>query len=325
MKALIVGSVNIDLFLKTKDNDHTKITQSAVELQLGDKIPINVKSMSIGGNGANVSVGLSRLGIPTTFFSYIGSDILSMEIKEKMEQEKVSLVTDGDQKTATSFSLIFEFDNDRIIFSHHPVKNHDFSYKPVETINFLYLTSIGKNWSNAYEKVIALTDTLDIPLAFSPGSQQLEKIDELFFSVLKKSQFLFVNREEAEMILSHARKSANTITELLSQLQTLWTSIVSVTDGKNGAYAKNGDEQPLFIGIIEMLKPFEKTGAGDAYASGFIAAYLKNYPVATAMRWGMMNSHATMQKTGAQNGILNKSEMDKMLQDFEEILAKPIN
>ncbi len=324
MNALVIGSANIDLFLKTKSSSHTEINQEKVTLTLGDKIPIDVNNMSLGGNGANVSVGLARLGIPTQFFTYLGNDILSLEIKEKIKKEGVQLITEEAQENNTSFSLIFQFDDDRIIFSHHPVQDHDFTYQPSEAIDFVYLTSIGKEWKKAYQKVLQFIQAHHTHFAFSPGSQQLGNMDDLFFEVLAHADSVFVNKEEAERILAHQQITTTSIDQTLQELQRLGPSLVSVTDGARGAYAKQGSSAALFIDVIPFMDPIEKTGAGDAYASGFSAAYLYQLPIPLCMQWGMLNAHGTMQDMGAQNGIFTKQQMEKMITEKDIPVATPM-
>jgi sugar/nucleoside kinase (ribokinase family) len=63
----------------------------------------------------------------------------------------------------------------------------------------------------------------------------------------------------------------------------------------------------------------EKTGAGDAYTSGFLSAVLSNLSFEEAMIWGSVNAGSVIQKIGAEQGLLTKEEIkDKIssLGDF---------
>jgi ribokinase len=69
------------------------------------------------------------------------------------------------------------------------------------------------------------------------------------------------------------------------------------------------------MGILP-IKLVEATGAGDAFATGFIAALFHGYPAAEAMRWGSANSASVVTKIGPQDGLLRVMEMKKMLKKF---------
>jgi ribokinase len=69
----------------------------------------------------------------------------------------------------------------------------------------------------------------------------------------------------------------------------------------------------------------EATGAGDAYATGFIAALFHGHSTAEAMRWGSANSASVVTKIGPQDGLLKLKEMQKMLSRFKDIKPKKID
>jgi sugar/nucleoside kinase (ribokinase family) len=62
--------------------------------------------------------------------------------------------------------------------------------------------------------------------------------------------------------------------------------------------------------------PFERTGAGDAYTSTFVAGLIySDGDIKTAMKWGPINSMSVVQEVGAQAGLLTKSKLEKLLRD----------
>jgi len=316
MNILVIGSSIIDLFLQIEhEENHVIVKDNQAAFHLGDKIPTDITKLAVGGNGANVSVGLSRLGIPTTFYTYLGRDIYSYEISETLKKEGVELLTENSGETKTSMSIILKLSDDRVIFSNHSHRVHGFSYINQIKPDFAYITSIGEPWEHAYEKASQYFTKDAIPYAFAPGSHQMQKKGKAFDEVLKKAHVLFVNREEAQSIVGNSQESVDIKTLLLS-LQQLGPQIISVTDGKNGAYCLD-DKQNLFT--IEPIsvegKTIEKTGAGDAYASGFLASYMVKKSVDTAMAWGLVNAYYSMLKIGAHDGLVRLANMDKYLQE----------
>lgn len=322
MNVLIIGSSVIDLFLDIKDKSHITGNDNNVSLKLGDKIPMDMKKIALGGDGANISVGLKRLSVDTTFFTFFGNDLFSKEMEETIKKEGVKLIAEREGERS-SLSLIFNFNKDRVIFSHREPRNHDFYYNQ-DLPDFVYLSSIGEKWQDAYEKVLDFTKKNNLPMGFTPGSPQLKQNSDILIACLKNSKIVFINRDEAEKILKFQKISySNDIKDILSKVKNLGMEVLSVTDGISGAYAldKNGN--------YYSIKSFgegavERTGAGDAYTSGFLSHYLLELDIPECMRRGCFNAHSVVLKTGAQDGLLTKEEMEKLSEENNEFKAKRI-
>ena len=299
-----VGNAKIDLFLHFDDaNKHLKLNEQSNELyfHLGEKIAVDKCRLSPGGNAANVAAGLSRLEINTTLFAEIGDDELSDKIinslkKEKVHTENVSRLKDH----TASVSVILSFKGDRTIFSQHIQKPHDFKFDNLST-KWVYLTSIGEEWKNAYEKVIMYVTKTNCRLAFNPGTVQINAGYESIANVLNATNILFVNKEEAAKIKNYELRIMNQednekkIKLLLEQLQKLGPKIVVITDGENGSFAIDEKGQIHTNGIIKT-NIAEKTGAGDAYSSGFMAAMSQGKSIKDAMLWGTISSANVIEK-----------------------------
>jgi sugar/nucleoside kinase (ribokinase family) len=90
----------------------------------------------------------------------------------------------------------------------------------------------------------------------------------------------------------------------------LGPKIVLITDGPNGAYAyENGNF--WFMPIYPDPKPaYERTGAGDAFASTFVSALALGKNVEEALRWAPINSMSVVQYVGAQKGLLDQKSIE---------------
>ena len=128
MNVLVVGSILIDFFIKIENSNQIEIKDNKVILELGAKFPIDIKSLSLGGNSTNVARALNNLSIKTSLYTYLGDDPLSKHIKEKMEEKNIELLIDEINTTTGSLSLIFDFPTDRIIFSHHNLSDYNFEW-----------------------------------------------------------------------------------------------------------------------------------------------------------------------------------------------------
>lgn len=332
MNVLVVGSSVIDLFLDV-DRHHVNLTNQTAIFHLGDKIPSRIKAFAVGGNGANVSVGLTRLEIPTTFYTYLANDVLSRQVQEKLSREGVEVVADK-RGGNTPLHIIVDFSSDRLIFSHYEKHEHAFGYSKPTSFDYIYLTSIADIWENAYRQVLHYAKRNNIPIAFSPGSRQLENVSGLFHDTVRHSKIFFSNKDEA-MKISNFTHSASSGQEfqiskneqenneqmklLLKAINKLGPSVVSITDGENGSYGM--DKTGIYkIGILN-IKSVERTGAGDSYATAFLAAFIHGEKIETCMKQGVLNASSVMQQIGAQKGLLSKKHLDDQLKSADNLTA----
>jgi len=306
-----VGDAKIDIFLTLHEaNSHLRFNEETNELcvRFGDKIAVDKTEILLGGNAANVSVGASRLGLNPAIIAEIGRDAFAPKIINTLKSENVETSniqqTEGQQ---SSFSTILNFKGERTIFTEHVKRLHNFNFQDIST-KWVYLTSLGESWKEAYAKTVEFVKKTQSLLAFNPGTLQVQNGKNSIQNVLSFANLLLVNKEEAECILglSEGQKS---IEVLLKELKKLGPKIVVVTDGKKGSFAIDTQGVLLKKDIMET-EVIEKTGAGDAYSSGFLSALTYNKSIAEAMGWGTKNSASVIGKVGATAGLLHKADLE---------------
>ncbi len=304
-----VGDTKIDIFLTLHEaNAYLRLIKETNELAIkfGEKITVDKADVLPGGNAANVSVGTSRLGLNIALVAEIGKDEFAQKIISALSQEKVNvtkvLQTEGQQ---SSFSTVINYKNERTIFSEHVKRQHDFYFEDIST-KWIYLTSLGEMWLDAYNKTAEFVKKTGSNLAFNPGTLQIKSGKDCIKNVLSVTNILFVNKEEGEDLLGYPQGQTS-IEDVITSLQRLGPKIVIITDGDNGSSAI--DEKGNIL-KEEALgeKIVEKTGAGDAYSSGFLGAFFYGKTIKEAMAWGAKNSAAVISKVGAQTGLLYKTD-----------------
>lgn len=306
-----IGGATVDLFLLIDpQNPHVKFNHDTNELalHLGDKIVLENSKLTVGGNANNVAVGLKRLGFDTALMAEIGNDEFSDEIVQRLKKEGVnrSLIRRGENPS--SFSVILNYQEDRTIFTRKVEKQHDFNFSRIQT-EWIYLTSLGNKWEGAYKKAGDYVEKNNIKLAFNPGSSQFDKGLESFSYLLPQTEVFIVNKEEGEKVLG-IKYHVSSIEDLLFGLKRLGPRIVVVTDGENGSYAINEKGEVLFQETVKV-RVVSKTGAGDAYSTGFLGAILYGHKIQTAMKWGTKNSASVITQIGSQKGLLSKEQIEK--------------
>ena len=67
--------------------------------------------------------------------------------------------------------------------------------------------------------------------------------------------------------------------------------------------------------------PVSRTGAGDAFSTGFFCALIYGLPVHEALRWAPIESMHVVQFFGAQTGLLDKAEAHAAFEKGAEELS----
>lgn len=308
-----VGNAVIDILLTvTPGETFTKLDEQRkyLSIEIGRKIPADSASVATGGGAVRVATSLSRFGYKTALYASVGQDEFAEKILKTLTSEQVDashVITEGN---TTSCTIGLSYEGERTLFTHHVTYNNLFHLSDLKT-TWLYLAALGRAWESAYEAVLSyLSEHKDVKLAFNPGHTQLVGGLPKIKPLLERTEVLFVNREEACCIVE---KEIDNMQELLQAVKTTGPTQVVITDGKDGSYLIDADNM-MYSHTILPEKIVEKTGAGDAYASGFLAAILEGKMPKEAMQWGTANSAAVIGKLGGQEGLLTKDGLHAMLE-----------
>lgn len=92
---------------------------------------------------------------------------------------------------------------------------------------------------------------------------------------------------------------------------------VVLTCGVEGAWAGKTDEpkEIMHVGTQEK-EVIDATGAGDAFTSGFVSAYLNDLNIATCLLWGSANSHSVITHYGGHKGLLDYAALSEVTNNF---------
>jgi len=82
-----------------------------------------------------------------------------------------------------------------------------------------------------------------------------------------------------------------------------------MTEGNKGVLVSDGKN--IYSAGIFRGKLVDRTGAGDAFGSGFVAGIIEKNNIEYAIRLGSANATSVVEKIGAQAGILTKGEFEK--------------
>lgn len=313
-----IGDATIDLFVGIDDASvlcNLQKDMCLLCLSYADKIPAASFQRVIGGNAANNAVGSSRLGLKAAFYSIVGGDDIGRRVLETVRKEKVSpeyVVIAKHQETNSS--VVLNYKAERTILVYHIDRKYEMpKFKPTK---WFYLTSMGKNHMDFHAEFVEYVRRTDTKLGFNPGTHQLKQGLEKLRPMLEATNVLFVNKEEAQRLVGQIPD----MKELLTAMRRVGPKIVVITDGENGSYAYDGLKY-WKCGITDT-PVVERTGAGDSFATAFLAALIHGKSVPEALHWGTMNSASVITKVGPEAGLLTKSQMRTWLRKYPKPRAK---
>lgn len=305
---ITVGSATVDIFVKVRrSEEEVRIDEASkdhhldVAFHVGGKSIIEELHSFSGGGGTNTAVAFSRLGFKTGWIGKIGDDHQRHTIEHELRKENITMLCrTGKGNTGLSIILV-GLRHDRSVLTYKGV-NDQLSWNDFQKpkARFMYFSSMMGSSFKTAEKLALYAKRNRIPYAFNPSHylacMGLRKLRAL----VEGCNILVLNKEEAQDLLRMHGPIPLLLKELKKQVQ-----IAVITDGKHGAYAYDGT---FAYFVSKKMKVIESTGAGDAFASGFVAGMLKKNSIEFAMQLGLVQAQGVLSFYGAKNKLLRWPE-----------------
>ncbi|MBU1148702.1 carbohydrate kinase family protein [Patescibacteria group bacterium] len=331
-QVVTIGGATQDITFRTDegifiDNTNDPTKQKLLAFEYGAKIISSQCHYTLGGGGTNTAAGFANLGLKVASFANIGQDQLGRQIITNLKAKKVdtSLIK-ADKKANSGFSLLVISGKarDHVAFLYRGANDYiDITDQDIKKFqsDWFYITSLsGLHWPRLMKEIIKAKKKKNIKIGWNPGETQLKSGKKGLDSLIKETNILVMNKDEAiELVLSDPKlpaktkknmKVLNNINWLIKQLFAWGPELVVLTDGKKGAYAYNG-HQVHFSKILDTPVK-DTTGAGDCFGSSFLAGMiLFNGNIDKAIRLGIINTSYLVQKVGAQEGLMSKEQFNK--------------
>jgi ribokinase len=326
-RVLCIGDIVSGAFVNLSE-DYADVTTDdkgykRLSFELGAKLPYKgIEEVKAVECAPNAAVSMSRLGLNVSLMAWLGDDKVGQEMADYLKSEGVdtdNLVVEAGKRS--NYHLYLKYGADRTKLQ----KFEDYSYQwrePSVKPDWIYLGVLGEKTWPLHEALLAYLDANpDVQLAFQPGMYHLMWGTEKMAPFYKKAAIVVLNREEAVQVTG---KEHGDMAGLIQGLHALGVKLAVITDGPEGAYASDG-QKTLFMPIYPDPKPpYDRTGAGDAFASTLTAALALGESMEMALAWAPINSMNVSQYLGAQKGLLTKEQLEAYLKDApQDYKSKP--
>lgn len=315
-----IGDMVVDAFIEL-DKDQADVSidmdtgRKTLQMRFGEKIPYkDVTVINAVGNSPNAAVSAFRLGLQSALISSVGHDRYGTDCLEALRTEGVHTdyvkVHEG---KFTNYHYVLRYGPERTILIKHekfPYMLPEFDVPP----RYIYFSSIGEHGlPHHFEVAQYVREHPETKLVFQPGTFQIKLGADKLQEVYASTEIFFCNKEEAQEILSTTEQDMG---KLLREFRKLGPKLPVITDGPNGAYVVDTNDQAWHMPMYpDPADPVDRTGAGDAFASTFTSAIALGLSPAEALSWGPINSMSVVQYIGAQKGLLSKDQLLEFLKN----------
>lgn len=287
-----------DEFKPVVENPH----ESFMKLDMGAKADVNNINFTTGGGATNAAVTFARQGLRAQFMGTLGHDPAAEAVLHDLDIENVDTSkVSYSKKYNTGYSvLLLAPSGERTILTYRGASTHydanNFDLEGCDA-DWLYVSSMAGSM-DALDKIFAQAKKLGIKIMFNPGKGELKQPRKLK-SLLEDVEILSVNREEMQTIVE------GTDMEEIIRHATHYVPVVIISDGPNGVFATDS-KTIVRAGMYEDVKVIDRTGAGDAFGSGFLSQWAAGKSLKEAIIFASANSTSVVTKIGAKTGILHK-------------------
>lgn len=290
-----IGRINIDVNMRVKTlpkvNDHMISEEGRID---------------IGGSAANFATQSSKLGMKISLVSCLGDDEYGqLAVKEitKAGVDTNSLLVLEKQSTGIFFYAHNPADEKIVVVepgANRFLEKHLFEE---DTLVDSQLVHVAGSFPMMIDRVADVTTTNGMILSLDPGRAG-GNLD--YGKILRRTDLLFVNQEELKEYFK-----VNPTERSLRTFAKTFPGIVVLKMGRKGAIATDGFE--YCASEVFEVDAVDTLGAGDAFAAGFVTAWMRAERIEQALNFANAVAALTITKAGAQNGQPKLDEVARLL------------
>ena len=299
-----IGAALQDVYLIDHDDFGTNSRGFFNQIELGTKVDIDKIKFGTGGGATNAATTFARHGHESIFMGCISNDPAGQAILNSLDDEGIdsSYITYLNRYQTGYSVVLLAPSGERTILTCRGASAHFDALSPddLETAcpDWLYVTTF-RGEMDMLDRFFTKAKSLGAKIMFNPGNLELEHLRK-FLGLLTDVDVLLLNKSEAQKVVE-----GKLLTELVSKLRNYVPNVI-VTDGNQGAIA--ADSKEIYrAGLYEDVPIKDSTGAGDAFGSGFLAAYADGKSFIDSLIFASANSTSVVQHIGSKDGILTKS------------------
>ncbi|VVC02214.1 putative sugar kinase [uncultured archaeon] len=248
-----------------------------------------------GGSAANVAINLSKLGFSSGVIGSVASDrhgrFLLSDLKEfGVDASQVRVFPKG--MTGLSVIIIDGKGEVRVI-EDLGVCDHRRAIDPdyIRQSRFLHMSGCAFHLLDSASR---LASKAGIPISFDPGRAASRLGERALSGVLKRCEYLIINRKEL-FAMTHSREESAAV-----RLAKKYNLVCVIKQGGNETIVKTKEADSFAVQRFHV-RPVDTLGAGDALCAGFVAAVNEKKSLYESVRFANAVAAAKVLRQGAQS------------------------
>lgn len=341
---ITIGSATMDVFVECDDANIVSVStkdkkSDFLSYPYGYKMEVSDFASNVGGGGVNTALNFSNLGFETSAICKIGDDIYSRGVLVALGKSSLNLDNIiQDNTVSTGFSIILlSFQGDRTVLAQRganaTLKKSEINFEAIKNARFLYIAPLSGESNRVLTSIVEFAEENNVKVCFNAGTTSIKRGFEYIKKIIDTAEVVVMNKEEASMCtkievrpdtreknFSHELIHPD-VKEMLKKLKVGKEQIIVITDGKNGAYAYDGDS--FYQCDNFPAKVVSTLGAGDSFSSTFCAALSKtDSNIGKSLMYASVNSASVVSHFGASEGFLTFDEIEQRLKENPDFTYK---
>ena len=289
---------------------------------LDGEVPIDHIKAAPGGSAANTIYGLAKLGVRTGFVGAIGDDEQGETCLKELQDIGVDTTYIRIKKgKKTGLALCISDELGRRAIYVLPGANSLLNSRDID-VNYLSQAEIIHFSSFVDEQQFNIQAELleklsgSVKISFAPGMLYAAKGILALSPLLRKSDILFINKDELEKLtgedfMSGAKKCLKQGCQII--VVTLGKGLTLEPGKVITGYICAKDHEYKVETAVDFGGQPDSTGAGDSFAAGFLFGLVKQRRLDECGRLGDTMAHFAMREIGARAGLPTLPALKEML------------
>lgn len=300
-KILVIGSINMDMILKTK----------RIPLP-GESFFGENYSYSPGGKGANQGIAAALLGGKVTFVGAVGDDEHGHELKDVLMQANISteyLIQKENLSSGLAVIMLEQGGDNRIlVYSGANMGLGSDDVKKAFDQNYDAVMVQFEIPNDTIIEICQLAKEKNIPVIVDAGPAKdfpLERIKGLEILSPNESEVFAMCGIDIKSV-SDAQKAAKVLKQRSE------CKIVVIKMGGDGAYLHTDDISEM-VPVKRKVIAVDTTAAGDCFTAAMTMDYLMEKDIKKAVEYGHLAAGISVTRLGAIPSLPTASEVEKFL------------
>jgi len=270
---------------------------------------------TIGGCAANTGIGLQKLGIETGVIGKVGRDGFGEMVRATLEENGLDVRgVSTDAEVSTSATMVMIASDSERSFIHYTGANATFTADDVDWSlmeNAKLLHVAGHGVMPAFDgqpcaDVLRRAKEMGLETALDTAGDASPEWMEHLLPTLPYIDYFVPSYDEVISCLPAPKSGAHTPQRAARAFLDEGVKVVALKMGEAGCYINDGQNEwsiPAF-----RVEAKDATGAGDAFAAGFLAGVRRGFGLEKSGRLGNATGACCVTQVGTVAGIRSLEE-----------------